>query len=181
MEKRTIEEVITLLNEKFGGSIIQWEKDYDFNTVVLEKHVWEEVVRFLYENEIFRFRYLTTLCGIHFPDAKKQFCLMAQLHSLENNLRLRLKTFSADDSPEFETLTRIFPSANWMEREAFDFYGFRFNGHPNLKRILNVEDMDYFPMRKEYPVEDRTRYDKDDTMFGRKKSEFDRKTLMDKK
>ena len=54
-----------------------------------------------------------------------------------------------------------------MEREAYDFYGFRFKGHPNLKRILNVEDMDYFPMRKEYPVEDASRTDKNDGMFGR--------------
>ena len=58
-------------------------------------------------------------------------------------------------------------AANWMERETYDFYGVNFVGHPNLKRILNVEEMDYFPMRKEFPLEDQTRIDKDDEMFGR--------------
>jgi NADH-quinone oxidoreductase subunit C len=54
-----------------------------------------------------------------------------------------------------------------MERETYDFFGVNFTGHPNLKRILNVYEMDYFPMRKEYPMEDQTRADKDDEMFGR--------------
>ena len=60
-----------------------------------------------------------------------------------------------------------FHAANWMERETYDFYGVNFVGHPNLKRILNVDEMDYFPMRKEFPLEDQTRIDKDDEMFGR--------------
>ena len=54
-----------------------------------------------------------------------------------------------------------------MERETYDFFGVNFVGHPNLKRILNVDEMDYFPMRKEFPLEDQTRIDKDDEMFGR--------------
>ncbi|MCR6721440.1 MAG: NADH-quinone oxidoreductase subunit C [Chitinophagaceae bacterium] len=54
-----------------------------------------------------------------------------------------------------------------MERETYDFYGINFIGHPNLKRILNVDEMDYFPMRKEFPLEDQSRVDKDDEMFGR--------------
>ena len=58
-------------------------------------------------------------------------------------------------------------SANWMERETYDFYGVNFVGHPNLIRILNVDEMTYFPMRKEFPLEDQSRIDKDDEMFGR--------------
>jgi NADH-quinone oxidoreductase subunit C len=93
--------------------------------------------------------------------------MMIQLHSLRNNIRIRFKAFTTKENLEFDTLTDIFSGANWMEREAFDFFGILFKGHPNLKRILNVEDMDYFPMRKEYRVEDETRTDKNDTMFGR--------------
>ena len=74
-------------------------------------------------------------------------------------------------SPSEVADTWLWDGANWMEREAFDFYGIRFKGHPNLKRILNVEDMDYFPMRKEYHLEDETRTDKNDTMFGREGNE----------
>jgi NADH-quinone oxidoreductase subunit C len=70
-------------------------------------------------------------------------------------------------NPIVPTLTTIYAAANWMEREAFDFYGILFEGHPKLKRILNADDMDYFPMRKEYPLEDATRQDKIDALFGR--------------
>jgi NADH-quinone oxidoreductase subunit C len=66
-----------------------------------------------------------------------------------------------------KSITSFFSAANWMERETYDFYGIIFEDHPNLKRILNVEYMDYFPMRKEYPLEDPTREDKDDRYFGR--------------
>jgi NADH-quinone oxidoreductase subunit C len=65
------------------------------------------------------------------------------------------------------TVTVLWPAANWMERETFDFFGVNFEGHPDLRIILNVEDMDYNPMLKQYPLEDDTRTDKDDRFFGR--------------
>ena len=65
------------------------------------------------------------------------------------------------------TVTDLWDTANWMEREAWDFFGIHFSGHPNLKRILNMEDFPAFPMRKDYPLEDPTREDKNDTFFGR--------------
>jgi NADH-quinone oxidoreductase subunit C len=83
------------------------------------------------------------------------------------NVRIRMKIYTAIEDPKIFTATRLFESANWMERETYDFYGVNFVGHPNLKRILNVDEMDYFPLRKEYPLEDQTRIDKDDQMFGR--------------
>jgi NADH-quinone oxidoreductase subunit C len=89
------------------------------------------------------------------------------LHSWENNTRVRIKVFVPITDPKVPTLTTLFAAANWQERETFDFYGIEYIGHPNLKRILNMEDMDYFPMRKEYPLEDATREDKIDALFGR--------------
>jgi NADH-quinone oxidoreductase subunit C len=127
-----------------------------------------EIISFLYNEEELGFRFLTTMCGIQFPDNKGgEFCIMYQLHNMPKNWRIRLKVFTPANDMEYPTLTGVFSTANWMEREAFDFYGFIFKGHPNLIRILNVEDMNYFPMRKEYPLEDGTREDKNDTMFGR--------------
>ena len=89
------------------------------------------------------------------------------LHNFKQNKRVRIKTFVSKNDPKVKSITDLFSGANWMERETFDFYGIQFEGHPNLKRILNVEYMDYFPMRKEYPLEDQSRKDKDDRYFGR--------------
>ena len=84
-----------------------------------------------------------------------------------NNFRIRLKAYVPIENPEIDSLVDIYAGANWMERETYDFYGIIFKGHPNLTRILNEDSMDYFPMRKEYRLEDETREDKDDTFFGR--------------
>ena len=64
-------------------------------------------------------------------------------------------------------MTSLYASANWMERETYDFYGIIFDGHPDLRRILNMDEMEYFPLRKEYPLQDATRTDKEDKYFGR--------------
>ena len=172
MNKPDISQIAEALKEKFGDAILSQEQQYDFSVFIIDKKFLTNIFRFLYNDERFQFRYLTTACGIHFPDAEKPFAMMYQIHSLVYNLRLRFKAFAKADDLQFDSLTSLFLSANWMEREAYDFYGIQFKGHPNMKRILNVDDMDYFPMRKEYPVEDLTRYDKDDTMFGRKPAGF---------
>jgi NADH-quinone oxidoreductase subunit C len=126
------------------------------------------MIHFLYAHPVFKFQFLTDLAGIHFPDAKGQeLGVIYHLHSLENNVRLWIKAYAPIEAPNFPTITDLFATANWMEREAFDFYGIIFDGHPNLTRILNMDEMDYHPMRKEYPLEDATRNDKIDELFGR--------------
>jgi len=167
MEKLTVEEVSKSLKERFGESILSQSQEYDFPVFTIKKESLVAIVRFLYDDESFQFRYLTTMCGLHYPDAEQPFGMMVQLHSLVHNIRLRFKSFTTANDLQYDSLIPVFSAANWMEREAFDFYGIKFKGHPNLKRILNVEDMDYFPMRKEYPLEDASRSDKNDTMFGR--------------
>jgi NADH-quinone oxidoreductase subunit C len=101
------------------------------------------------------------------PDQKDDLGIVYHLHNLVDNVRLRLKVFVSTTNPHIHSLTDIFPGANWMERETFDFYGIHFNGHPNLKRILNVDEMTIHPLRKEFPLEDQTRKDKNDSQFGR--------------
>lgn len=142
--------------------------EFDFPEAVVDKSRIHALLKELKENPSMGFTFLTTLCGIHFPSRPGQeFCIMYQLHNLYTNERVRLYSFTDEGNPTFATITDLWPAANWMEREAFDFYGIHFEGHPNLIRILNVEDMDYHPLRKEYRLEDDTRTDKDDTYFGR--------------
>jgi NADH-quinone oxidoreductase subunit C len=108
------------------------------------------------------------LCAVNYPEsANRELAVVYHLHNLVENTRLRFKVFTPVATPDVFTATQLFSSANWMERETYDFFGVNFVGHPNLKRILNVDEMDYFPLRKEYPLEDQTRIDKDDEMFGR--------------
>jgi NADH-quinone oxidoreductase subunit C len=139
----------------------------DILTIVVASPVIHEVIRFLKEEESLGFGFLTDLCGIHYPDRGLPLGVVYHLHNLPENKRLRVKTFVTLNNPGIPTMTDLFSTANWMERETYDFYGIIFEGHPNLKRILNVEYLDYFPLRKEYPLEDPTREDKDDRYFGR--------------
>jgi NADH-quinone oxidoreductase subunit C len=112
--------------------------------------------------------FLTDIAGAHYPDRKGQELeVIYHLHSLINNVRLRIKCSLPVEKPEINSVVALYSAANFMERETYDFYGIIFTGHPNLKRILNVDEMDYFPMRKEYPLEDQTRTDKEDKYFGR--------------
>lgn len=161
-----MEKILEVIKSKYEGEILHAEMLYDFPTITLKKDKIVEIIRFLYHHPDTKFIYLTTLCGIHYPELS-QIAVMYQLHNMVSNQRLRLKIYLPVESPVVPTLTPVFPSANWMERETYDFYGVIFEGHPNLKRILNVEEMIIFPMRKEYPLEDQVREDKNDTMFGR--------------
>ena len=152
---------------KFPDALLRDEMLYDFYTLTLRKEYLLPVIKWLYENEKLRFRFLTTLCGLHYPQQEEELGMMYQLHSFENNYRIRLKTFFSTEEAEVPSMTGLFSCANWMERETYDFFGIRFTGHPDLRRILNVDDMIIYPLRKEYPLEDQTRTDKQDAMFGR--------------
>lgn len=166
MEASAQENVINALKKTYEGEILHIETPYDFLTITLKKEKIAEIIRYLYDNTETKFQYLTSLGGVHFPDLN-QIAVVYQLHNLVTNQRLRLKTYLPSDNPVTDTITPIFPGANWMERETYDFYGVNFKGHPDLRRILNVDEMIIFPMRKEYPLEDQTREDKNDSMFGR--------------
>ncbi|MET0637161.1 MAG: NADH-quinone oxidoreductase subunit C [Chitinophagaceae bacterium] len=164
----TNEKIKQKLTEKFGELVTGFEEPYGMLTFEAPKEQNLKVMTFLYDDEELKFRFLTDLCGVHYPDNKgRELVVVYHLHNLEDNVRIRFKVFSNISKPDVYTATGLFSSANWMERETYDFYGVNFVGHPNLIRILNVEEMDYFPMRKEFPLEDQSRIDKDDEMFGR--------------
>lgn len=166
MSAELFDKISNVINEKFPGDILQAEHHYDFPVFTLKKDNIIAIIKLLKEHHTTQMQYLTTLCGIHYSDAN-QIAVMYQLHNMMTNERIRLKILLPAENPEVPTLTGVFASANWMERETFDFFGVIFKGHPNLKRILNVEEMIIYPLRKEYPLEDQVRSDKNDTMFGR--------------
>lgn len=165
----THEEVLNELKSQFADKIHTSKVEYD--TLIVElvgDDACYDVLDYLKNNSILKLDFLTTLCGLHYPDqTNAELGVMYQVKNLISGYSLRLKTYFPIAKPEIKSVTSLFPTANWMERQEYDFFGIQFIGHPNLKRILNVDEMDYFPMRKEYRLEDGTRDDKEDKYFGR--------------
>lgn len=166
LETTTIQEKLT---SKFGDKVLNFHMSRDIFSFEATPDAIHEVIRTLKVEEDLNFHFLTDLCGIHYPEneASHQFAVVYHMHNWVENIRLRITTYLSGESPEVNTVTDLFLTANWMERETFDFYGINFIGHPQLKRILNMPEMVSHPMRKEFPMEDGGRTDKDDRFFGR--------------
>ena len=157
------------LTETFDTSVFNFQQERDIFSFEASAEKITALILFLKNDSDLRFHFLTDLCGIHYPDndADHQFAIVYHLHNWYENKRIRIKVYLNGEKPEIKTISNIFLSSNWMERETYDFYGINFIGHPQLKRILNMDEMVSFPMRKEFPMEDSGRTDKDDRFFGR--------------
>jgi len=156
------------IQHQFPTAIKSIEESHGILDVVISKNSLIPVITWLKNHEILRFQFLTSLCGVHYPEQKDfEFSVVYHLHSLTQNIRIRIHIFMPESDLKVPTLTTLFAGANWMERETFEFYGIQFIGHPDLRIILNVEELNYHPLRKHYPLVDNTRTDKDDKYFGR--------------
>jgi len=110
-----------------------------------------EVIQFLKSNENCKFKQLIDIAGVDYPENEKRFELIYLFLSHENNIRIKLLTKFAIDQT-INSITKIFPSANWMEREVFDMYGVKFKNHPDLRRILTDYGFKGHPLRKDFPL-----------------------------
>ena len=167
MDKLNNAAVLETLKAEFADKI------YDITEPkgLLSLHIGREdvlaLLGFIKEHKELQFIYLTDITAVHYPGRDKEFQVVYHVHSLIHNIRLRVKVNLTKDDLHIPSATGLWNGANWMERETYDFYGIDFQGHPDLRRILNVDDMEVFPMRKEYPLEDPNRVDKKDLYFGR--------------
>jgi len=167
MTKITNEELLNSIKAKFDNEVTSVTEPFGLLTVETSRETIIDLLTFLKTDAKLQFIFLTDITAIHYPEAEKPIGIIYHLHSLVNNVRIRIKVFVADDDVHIPTATVLWNGANWMERETYDFFGVVFDGHPDLRRILNVDDMTVFPMRKEYPLEDPNRVDKRDYFFGR--------------
>jgi NADH-quinone oxidoreductase subunit C len=167
MGKITNEELLASINNNFEGQVTVVGEPYGLLTVETSAENIIPILGFLKKDPTLRFIYLTDITAVHYPEQEKTIGVIYHIHSLVNNLRLRLKVFIDGDNCHIPTATTVWEGANWMERETYDLFGVIFDGHPDLRRILNVDDMTAFPMRKEFPLEDPNRVDKKDYFFGR--------------
>ncbi|MCJ7934726.1 NADH-quinone oxidoreductase subunit C [Chryseobacterium sp. CBSDS_008] len=163
----TNEFVLEAITREFPESVISSSEPYGMLTIEVKKEDIKKIIHYLKDSSL-EFNFLTDICGIHYPEfPEKEIGVVYHLHNMMANFRLRLKIFMSRENIEVDSLTDLYAGANWMERETYDFYGIKFKGHPDLRPILNMEDLGYHPMLKEYRLEDGTRTDKNDSMFGR--------------
>ena len=110
-----------------------------------------ESIQFLKSNNSCKFRQLIDIAGVDYPEDEKRFQLIYLFLSHENNLRIKLM-IKFDITRIIPSITKIYPSANWMEREVFDMYGIKFKNHPDLRRILTDYNFKGHPLRKDFPL-----------------------------
>lgn len=159
--------VLEAINREFPEAVLSVSEPYGLLTLEVKKEEVKKLIHHLKDSSL-EIGFLTDICGIHYPqDKTKELGVIYHLHNMKTNFRVRLKVFMPIEEAEVDTISDLYSGANWMERETFDFYGIRFKGHPDLRIILNDPDMGYHPMLKQYRLEDGTREDKDDKMFGR--------------
>ncbi len=121
-----------------------------------------EVLTYLRDDPACQFVVLVDICGVDFPEREKRFEVVYHLLSPRLNKRIRVKT-STDEATPVASVNGIFPAANWYEREAYDMYGIRFSGHPDLRRLLTDYGFQGYPLRKDFPLTGfvEVRYDDD--------------------
>ncbi len=144
--------IIEKLKARFGEEATQASEFRDELTIVVPKDRIVEICRFLKEDAALKFDLLADVFGIDMNTAENRFGVIYNLYSLTNKFRLRLKTFTEEEDPKVPTVTGVWGTANWHERETYDMFGIVFEGHPDLRRVYMPEEFEYHPLRKDFPL-----------------------------
>ena len=158
----TISDLEKVVNSSLTTNVIKSEINFGQLYINIDFKDIISTILFLKTNDKCRFKQLIDITAADYPDREKRFKLIYLLLSHENNLRIIVNT-NIEDKEIVPSLTKIFPSANWMEREVFDMYGISFKDHPDLRRILTDYGFEGFPLRKDFPLTGHTevRYSED--------------------
>ena len=143
--------LVEKLQSAFGDRILETTAFKDEITHLVDKTALVQVCEFAKNDPELRMDYLVDVLGVDYPAAARRFEVVYHLYSIPLRHRLRLKV-RLKDGEGVPSVTGVWPGADWPEREAYDMYGIRFEGHPNLKRIYMPPDWEGFPMRKDYPL-----------------------------
>ena len=149
------ERVLTVLKEKFGDAIVETHSMFGDDTAVVAPALWKEVCTFLREDPQMSFDMFVDLCGVDYPERDPRFEVVLHLYSIARRHRIRVKARVGDaegEGAELDSITDVWPGANWFERETYDLMGVSFKGHPDLRRILMYPEFEGYPLRKDYPA-----------------------------
>jgi len=146
-----INELEKIINSELTSKIKK--TSISFNELLIETNDEDliNVIHFLKSRDDLKFRQLIDIAGVDYPDDEKRFKLIYLLLSHEKNIRIKI-SINFEIGKKIPTITKIYPSANWMEREVFDMYGIEFIDHPDLRRILTDYNFEGHPLRKDFPL-----------------------------
>ena len=151
MTSDNLKKLEKLVNSELASKVQKSIIEHNELLIEVNENDLVDVIQFLKSNDSCKFRQLTDIAGVDYPEDDKRFHLIYLFLSHENNSRIKLITkFQFDQS--ISSITKIFPSANWMEREVFDMYGIKFKNHPDLRRILTDYNFKGHPLRKDFPL-----------------------------
>tara|TARA_Y100000590_G_scaffold278461_1_gene312590 strand:- start:1738 stop:2340 length:603 start_codon:yes stop_codon:yes gene_type:complete len=158
----TIKDLEKTVNSSLTTSIIKSEINYGQLFIDIDYENLNSTILFLKTNEKCKFKQLIDITAVDYPEREKRFKIIYLLLSHENNLRIVIN-LNISEKINIPSITKIFPSANWMEREVFDMYGISFKDHPDLRRILTDYGFEGYPLRKDFPLTGHTevRYSED--------------------
>ena len=140
-----------IINSEMASKIKKSSIDNDELLVEIDEKDLLDVIQFLKSKENCKFRQLIDIAGVDYPEEEKRFELVYLLLSHEHNNRIKISV-KFNSSQSINSITKMFPSANWMEREVFDMYGIKFKNHPDLRRILTDYGFKGYPLRKDFPL-----------------------------
>ena len=149
MEESTL---IQSVRAKIARDVVGYHSYLGDDTIVVRRESIVAVLKLLKEE--FGFNMLMDLSAVDYFGQEPRFEVVYHLNSLEKNIRLRIKT-QVNEGEDVDTITGLWPIANWLEREVWDMFGIVFKGHPNLKRLLMYEEFVGHPLRKDYPINKR--------------------------
>jgi NADH-quinone oxidoreductase subunit C len=143
-------EVLGSIRDKFGDQIEVTDHRLGEAEIVIDAGRWPQVGEWLAREGGFSF--LSDLCAVDWPGRESRFDVVYTLTDMERLARLRVKVRAGGDEPTVPSVTAIWPTANWHEREAYDMFGIAFDGHPDLRRILMPDEWEGHPLRKDYAM-----------------------------
>ena len=151
MQLKNLQNLEKLINSELASKIQSSNIDNKELLIEVSDSDLINVIQFLKSNDLCKFRQLIDIAGIDYPENEKRFNLVYLLLSHEHNYRIKLLV-QFDLNQTIPSITKIFPSANWMEREVFDMYGIKIKNHPDLRRILTDYNFKGHPLRKDFPL-----------------------------
>ena len=150
-DKMSLTNLEKKINSELTTKINSSRINHEQLEIQIDKESLLDVIIFLKKNDSTKFRQLIDITAVDYIGSENRFKMIYLLLSHEYNLRINI-TFNINENEVVNSLTKIFPSANWMEREVFDMYGIKFNDHPDLRRILTDYGFSGYPLRKDFPI-----------------------------